>query len=98
MKLIEWKVCASCLKKKSIDAFGKNKSQPLHKHYYCKQCMRERSKKNREENNDYHKTYRENNKERLSAYRKQYKKDNRNRINEYQRNRPLDKKDKANRS
>jgi hypothetical protein len=96
MRLIDWQICASCLIKKSIDDFGKNKSQPGGKHYYCKQCMRERAKKNREQNKDYYKTYREKNKEKLMSYSKEYHKNNREKINEYQRSRPTEKKHKYN--
>jgi hypothetical protein len=96
MRLIEWKICASCTEKRSIDDFGKNKSQPLQKHYYCKQCMKERSKKNREEDPQYYKNYRSKNLVKLVQYSKQYKKDNRDKINEYNRNRPSEKKRKFN--
>src|SRR5436305_226757 len=84
MRLIEWLICASCLIKKSVDDFGKNKSQPGGKHYYYKECMRDRARKDRHRDPQYYSRYRAANKERLTAYSRQYKIANRDKINEDQ--------------
>src|SRR4051794_38770493 len=82
MRLINWLICAQCLVKKSIDEFGKNKNQPGGKHYYCKSCTRERSKKNRTNNPDYYKSYREEHRQDLINYSKEYRRRNRKKIND----------------
>jgi hypothetical protein len=96
LDLFDWKVCSSCLIKKKIEEFGKNKSQRDGLHYYCKKCVRDKSKQNTSKYKEYQKQWRENNKESVKEYQKKYKRDNREKINEYARNRPIDKKRKAN--
>src|SRR6476469_6185015 len=96
LDLFHWKVCSSCLIKKKIEEFGRNKSQRDGLHYYCKKCVRDKSKQNNSKYKEYQKQWRENNKESVKEYQKKYKRDNREKINEYQRNRPLDRKRKAN--
>src|SRR3954465_5324492 len=98
LDLFDWKVCSSCQIKKRIEEFGKNKSQRDGRHYYCKTCVREKSKKNDSKYKAYQKLWRQKNSESVKAYQKQYKLDNRERINAYQRARPLDKKRAANTS
>src|SRR5689334_18380215 len=96
--LFKCKVCLSCKIKKHVDEFGRNKSQPDGKNCYCKQCIREKSKKNDSKYKAYQKLWRQKNSESVKAYQKQYKLDNRERINAYQRARPLDKKRATNTS
>jgi hypothetical protein len=83
MRLLQWLICSSCLIKKSPNDFGKNKSQPGGKHYYCKECMRDRARKDRHRDPQYYSRYRAANKERLTAYSKQFKIDNPDKINQY---------------
>jgi hypothetical protein len=94
LDLFNWKVCSSCLIKKKIEEFGKNKSQRDGLNYYCKKCVCEKSKQNTSKYKEYQKQWREKNKESVKEYQKKYKRDNRDKINEYQRNRPLEKKRK----
>ena len=96
LDLFDWKVCSSCLIKKKIEEFGKNKSQRDGLHYYCKKCVKEKSKKNISKYKQYQKQWREKNKESVKEYQKKYKHDSRDKINAYQRTRPLGKKRKAN--
>jgi hypothetical protein len=96
LDLFQCKVCSSCLIKKKIEEFGKNKNQRDGLHYYCKKCVKDKSKKNSAKYKEYQKQWRENNKESVKEYQKKYKRENRDKINEYQRKRPLDKKRKAN--
>jgi hypothetical protein len=96
LDLFDWKICSSCLIKKKIEEFGKNKSQRDGLHYYCRGCVKDKSKQNTSKYTGYQKQWKEKNKESVKEYQKKYKRDNREKINEYARNRPLDKKRKAN--
>src|SRR6266542_6779728 len=96
LDLFGWKVCSSCLIKKTTEEFGKNKSQSDGLHYYCKQCVRNKSKQNTSKYNAYQKQWHEKNKESVKEYQKKYKRDKKEKIKEYQRNRPIEKKRKAN--
>src|SRR3954447_6926252 len=92
LDLFNWKVCSSCLIKKKIEEFGKNKSQRDGLHYYCKKCVKDKSKQNTSKYKEYQTQWKKKNKESIKKYQKKYKADNRDKINAYQRNRPLDKK------
>jgi hypothetical protein len=96
LNLFDWKVCSSCQIKKRIEEFGKNKSQRDGRHYYCKQCIREKSKKNDSKYKAYQKQWREQNKKSIKEYQRKYKRENKEKINEYQCKRPADKKRKNN--
>src|SRR3954463_9008341 len=87
LDLFDWKICASCQIKKRTEEFGKNKSQLGGLHYYCKKCVREKSKKNDLKYKAYQKLWRQKNSESVKEYQKRYKRENREKINAYQRSR-----------
>src|SRR3954470_18412765 len=87
LDLFGWKVCSSCQIKKRIEEFGKNNSQRDGLHYYCKKCVREKSKKNDSKYEAYQKLWRQKNSESVKEYQKRYKRENREKINTYQRSR-----------
>lgn len=92
MELIFSKICTLCKVKKLIEHFGKNKTQPYGRHYYCKECVKQQSEKHKEKNKEWY----ERNKEKVSQYQKEYREKNRDKINEYHRTLPLEKKQKVN--
>ena len=92
MELIYSKICTLCKVKKLIEHFGKNKSQPDRRHYYCKDCVKKQAGKHKEKNKEWY----EKNKEQVKEYQQEYRKNNRDKINEYHRSLPLEKKQKAN--
>src|SRR3954447_1275807 len=70
LDLFAWKICASCQIKKRTEEFGKNKSQLGGLHYYCKKCVREKSKKNDLKYKAYQKLWRQKNSESVKEYQK----------------------------
>lgn len=76
------KVCKICNIEKEFGEFSKNKNRKDGLGSYCKDCNRERSRKNRESNPEYSSRYRELNKEKFKSYSKKYRESNKSLVYE----------------
>lgn len=78
------KRCSKCGRELSEDAFNKNKSAKDGLTCWCKECVREQSKKHYEINKckyaEQHSQYREKNKDKIAEYKKQWYKTNKAKV------------------
>lgn len=70
------KVCSSCKQEKTLDEFGKRKTNKDGLDYLCKVCKRAEWQKNKdlEKHREQQRIYRLNNQEKIKEYNKQYSK------------------------
>lgn len=83
------KTCTRCGETKPLDEYHRDKRRGDGRRADCKECVRERNRRYREENRDkrraYNRRYREENRDGLREYKRRYYEGNRDKILKYDR-------------